>query len=156
MVRAAAGQLVASWAAPAGGYCQLLNITVSDCVEARRTRRRRLCAPQCCYWPVFRGRNNALDSALAHKDLGPLVSARSKCAPDRTCPHGMRWRGPRAQPRVKSRRQCPRQDSNLRSRLRRGLYYQDLTSGDVLADILPGRISGAVRWTAMDRLGSLP
>jgi hypothetical protein len=39
--------------------------------------------------------------------------------------------------------QCPRQDSNLRSRLRRGLLCARLTCGNVPAKILAGRISGA-------------
>ena len=40
---------------------------------------------------------------------------------------------------------CPRQDSNLRSRLRRTLLCTSLTSRNMLAEILPGRISGAAR-----------
>jgi len=34
----------------------------------------------------------------------------------------------------------PRQDSNLRSRLRRGLLCVALTSGNMLAEILSGRV----------------
>jgi hypothetical protein len=34
-----------------------------------------------------------------------------------------------------------------RSRLRRGLHYLALTSGNVVADVLPGRVSGTTRLT---------
>jgi hypothetical protein len=40
---------------------------------------------------------------------------------------------------------CPRQDSNLRARLRRGLLCMALTSGNMLAEILSGRVWGAAR-----------
>jgi len=39
----------------------------------------------------------------------------------------------------------PRQDSNLRARLRRLLLCTALTSGNMLAEILPGRVWGAAR-----------
>jgi hypothetical protein len=38
---------------------------------------------------------------------------------------------------------APRQDSNLRTRLRRGLRYMPLACGNVLAGVWPGRVSGA-------------
>jgi hypothetical protein len=44
--------------------------------------------------------------------------------------------------RIYASEQCPRQDSNLRSRLRRGLLCTRLTSGNVLAGVLPGHVSG--------------
>src|SRR5262249_20858437 len=42
---------------------------------------------------------------------------------------------------------CPRQDSNLRSRLRRLLPCTALTSVNALSRVLPGRVSGATRGT---------
>jgi hypothetical protein len=40
---------------------------------------------------------------------------------------------------------CPRQDSNLRSRLRSPFPGMALTCRNVLAEVLPGRVSGAAR-----------
>ena len=42
---------------------------------------------------------------------------------------------------------CPRQDSNLRSRLRSPFPCTALTSANALARVLPGRVSGATRGT---------
>jgi hypothetical protein len=39
--------------------------------------------------------------------------------------------------------QCPRQDSNLRARLRSPFPGMALTCRNVLADVLPGRVPGA-------------
>ena len=41
---------------------------------------------------------------------------------------------------------CPRQDSNLRSRLRRLLPCTALTSANAISRVLPGRASGATSW----------
>jgi hypothetical protein len=43
--------------------------------------------------------------------------------------------------------QCPRQDSNLRSRLRRGLLCRPLTSGNEFSHTMIGGASGAARRT---------
>src|SRR5215813_15267330 len=53
----------------------------------------------------------------------------------------------RAYVRIYASEQCPRQDSNLRSRLRRLLPCTALTSANALWRILPGRVSGATRGT---------
>ena len=42
--------------------------------------------------------------------------------------------------------QCPRQDSNLRSRLRRGLLYRALTRGNESPHTMIGGVSGATAW----------
>jgi len=56
--------------------------------------------------------------------------------------------------RIYTSEQRPQQDSNLRSRLRRALLYTRLTSGNMLAAILSGRISGAVGSAAANDLVS--
>ena len=47
--------------------------------------------------------------------------------------------------RIYSSEQCPRQDSNLRSRLRRGLLCTPLTSGNEVPHTMIGGVSGAAR-----------
>jgi hypothetical protein len=45
--------------------------------------------------------------------------------------------------------QCPRQDSNLRSRLRRGLLCTPLTSGNEFLHTMIGGVSGATAWARL-------
>jgi hypothetical protein len=45
--------------------------------------------------------------------------------------------------------QCPRQDSNLRSRLRRGLLCTTLTSGNDFPHTMIGGVSGATAWSRL-------
>ena len=45
--------------------------------------------------------------------------------------------------RIYASDQCPRQDSNLRSRLRRGLLFTPLTSGNEFPHTMIGGVSGA-------------
>ena len=56
--------------------------------------------------------------------------------------------------RIYASEQCPRQDSNLRSRLRRPFPGIALTSRNVLAGVLTGRVSG--RSPPTPRIAGLP
>jgi hypothetical protein len=51
--------------------------------------------------------------------------------------------------RIYSSELCPRQDSNLRSRLRRGLLCTPLTSGNELPHAMIGGVSGATAWSRL-------
>ena len=80
-------------------------------------------------------------------------AARGK-GPERFCGsagHGAgTWMGQDCQGvRIYCSDQCPRQDSNLRSRLRRPFPGKALTSENVIQDVLSGRVSGATAWSRL-------